>query len=179
MVDTYGLHRRLEYVFVLFLGIIGLDQFTKFLAQKFLPMKYVIIEHVFWLTYVENFGAGFGILKGQSFLLGIIGVLIAIGLVILVYTQKLSFLENAAYSLVMAGALGNAIDRFVFGYVIDFLDLGWWPVFNIADISLVVGVTLLLYHSLSNSNAATVKKKQSKNDSSSKKSNAFKLDTYK
>lgn len=147
-VETYGLHRRLEYFVILILAIVGIDQFVKYLVQQSLPIKYVVIDNVLWFTYVENFGAGFGIFQGKSLLLGIFSLLVVIGLTIYVWVQKLSFTENTAFALIIAGALGNAIDRFVFGFVIDFIDLGWWPVFNIADCALVIGVGILLVHTI-------------------------------
>jgi signal peptidase II len=176
MVKTYGLHRRLEYVVVLILGLLAVDQLSKFLIQKFLPIKLVLIENILWLTYVENFGAGFGILQGQSFYLGIFSIIVSVALLIYMFKNKLSSLENTAIALIIAGGLGNAIDRLVFGYVVDFIDLGWWPVFNIADSALVIGVFLLVLNSFISSDSSSPSSFKKKKESNSKTKN---LNSYK
>jgi len=95
-----------------------------------------------WLTftYVQNTGAAFGVLGGQTVVLSLISIALLVGL--FVFREKLHVLPQIgklAISLIVAGALGNLFDRLVFGYVIDFIDIQIWPVFNIADSALVVG----------------------------------------
>jgi len=97
------------------------------------------------LTRVSNTGAAFGILKESGFLLPLIS---AVSIVFFVfYLVRKIFIERVpvtlshwAWALVAAGASGNLYDRLRFGYVVDFIDLRVWPVFNIADVSICVGV---------------------------------------
>ncbi len=136
-------------VFIIVLSILLLDQGTKLLVSKSLSphQSLPVIKGVLQLSLVHNRGAAFGLFKGGVLFF----ILTAILAVILIYLnlkkqgwRKIS-LPAVALGLVLAGALGNLIDRIVFGYVIDFLDLRIWPVFNIADSAITVGAVLLGY----------------------------------
>jgi len=126
-----------------------LDQFSKFLVRNNLSsgQSIPIIPHILYLTLVYNRGAAFGIFKGQVVLF----ILTSLASIILIYLhlsrnkQRVPFLRRFSLSLILSGALGNLTDRVVFGYVIDFIDLRIWPVFNIADTSITVGAILLAY----------------------------------
>ena len=103
-----------------------------------LPVKFI------QLTYVQNFGGAFGIFQHQK-LFFIAAAFVSVTCVLYFFEDikelgKLSFLSA---SLIFGGAIGNLIDRIRFGYVVDFLDLRWWPVFNVADVALTIGVALL------------------------------------
>ncbi len=132
-------------IFIFVLVILSLDQLTKFLALKNLSLgqSIPIIKGVFHLSLVKNLGAAFGILKNQIILL-ILTALIAIVMIFfsLRRNKRLSF-YSISLGLILAGALGNLIDRLFFGYVIDFLDFRIWPVFNVADSAVTIGVILL------------------------------------
>jgi len=129
------------------LTILSLDQLTKLLVTKNLaPYQSVpVISGIFHITLVHNRGAAFGLLKGQFYLF----VLASIGAIILIalHLKKNSGRKFDVYSLslllILAGALGNLIDRLAFGYVIDFLDFRVWPVFNLADSAITIGAILL------------------------------------
>ena len=133
---------------ILIIIILGLDQSTKFILNNNLVLNQAnpVIKGVFYLTLVHNRGAAFGILKNQLPLF----ILTSIFAIILIYinlkksagNRKLS-LNGLALGLILAGAIGNLIDRLVFGYVIDFLDFCVWPVFNVADSDITVGAILL------------------------------------
>jgi signal peptidase II len=105
-----------------------------------------VIKNVFHITYVQNTGAAFSILKGKTFLFTVVSsiVIVIITLVLIKLPAK-----HKAFGIVMAlilgGAMGNFIDRLRFGYVVDFLDFRVWPVFNIADCAIVIGVLILAY----------------------------------
>jgi signal peptidase II len=116
--------------------IIILDQITK-LFTKNLHLK---IFDFLQINYLENTGAVFGILQNHTFLFIILS-LIAL-LTILKFYEKKYWLP---YSLITAGIVGNFIDRVSLGYVRDFIDFIIWPVFNIADASICIGVFVLLY----------------------------------
>ncbi|MDP2859672.1 MAG: signal peptidase II [Bacillota bacterium] len=104
-----------------------------------------VIPGVFHLTFVRNPGAAFGLFANQRllFLAIAVGVIIAV-----IYYSRLleprQVLLQVALGLQMAGAAGNLVDRATTGLVVDFLDLRIWPVFNVADASIVVGTGLLV-----------------------------------
>lgn len=129
--------------------IILVDQLTKFFARNLLDLHIPVevIPNFFNLTLVHNYGAAWGILQGFRF-----GFLIlALGMsVAIVLKHRALFgvgrLAKVTASLLLGGIIGNAIDRAVFGYVIDFIDL-WhgtyhFPCFNIADSAICIGVAL-------------------------------------
>lgn len=125
--------------------ILILDQATKFLVtQRFgLHESYPLLPGVFHLTLVHNRGAAFGIMKDQLPFF-ILTALIAV--VIIVNDLRRpgqNRVKSAALSLILAGALGNLIDRVWLGYVVDFLDFRIWPVFNVADSAITVGAVIL------------------------------------
>jgi len=123
--------------------IVGLDQFSKFLAVTYLQGEpKSIIQGVFELNYVQNTGAAFGIMQNSSMLFLVITPLILTALFayILIYKSKRTY--TLPLILILGGALGNYIDRVRMGYVVDFLDFKVWPVFNLADTSIVIGALL-------------------------------------
>lgn len=116
---------------------------------------------VFHLTYVINTGAAFSFFRGQVEILRWISLVVSLLLIIFVcYTPRLSRLEQLGYGFILAGAIGNGIDRFLFGYVVDFLDFRLinFPVFNLADVAINIGVLLLLIVSFTNSSKPTQKR---------------------
>ena len=136
-------------IFILVTAIISLDQLAKLIISKnlLLGQSISVIPGVFSLSLVHNRGAAFGLLKGQVPLFIAFSVLA----VILICSNlkrsgwgRFSFF-NIALALVLAGAVGNLIDRWRLGYVIDFLDFRVWPVFNIADSSITIGAVLLAW----------------------------------
>jgi len=126
-------------------GVTLLDQLTKLIIIKnFVPGEsLVVIDGFLKLTYVQNFGAAFGILQGKSWFLLICAIALVAGIVIYQYKQQISGITNVVLAIIVGGAVGNLLDRCIYGYVIDFFDLGWWPVFNIADIAIVSGGIIL------------------------------------
>lgn len=129
--------------------IILVDHLTKRLVETQLPLNATWapipdIAHLFRITHVSNTGAAFGLFPGGSPLFTIIAVVVA--LIILAYNFSLPAghrLLRVALGFQLGGALGNLIDRLRLGHVTDFLDFGPWPVFNLADTSIVVGVIIL------------------------------------
>lgn len=97
------------------------------------------------INLVHNTGAAFGVLPNQTILFVVIAVVIITGLI--VSYQRLAqgpVWLRIALGLVLGGALGNLSDRVRVGYVVDFIDLRWWPVFNLADSCIVIGVLTLV-----------------------------------
>ena len=124
--------------------VVILDQITKFFIESNLYNQSIdLIKNVFSFTYLENYGAAFGILSDNNWILNVISPAL-IGILIY-YFMKFSNkrYEKVIGGVVGGGAIGNYIDRIFRGYVVDFIDLKIWPIFNLADICIVVGCVLL------------------------------------
>jgi signal peptidase II len=128
-------------------AILLLDQLSKFIALKKLALyqSIPVIPQIFHITLVHNRGAAFGMLKGWVSLF----ILTSLVAIILIYfnLRNLRNQKPSVYSvslcLILAGGIGNLIDRIFYGHVIDFLDFRIWPVFNIADSAITIGAILL------------------------------------
>lgn len=123
-----------------------------------------ILPNILQLTYVENIGAAFGVLMTRIFLIGL-NLLIIFAVIKLMLSNKYE-LDNKTklgLSLIAAGGIGNVIDRIFRGYVIDYIDVNEifnYPVFNFADICIVVGVILIMLIIIIN----TIKSQESMNE---------------
>jgi signal peptidase II len=125
------------------------DQLTKLLAVSAQWHGVPLLPPIVYLTYVQNTGAAFGLFKGRQAVFIVMAVLIIAWIAWELRVNRPSGrLVQWSYGLMLGGAAGNLIDRVRFGYVIDFLDLRVWPVFNIGDSAITVGVSLLLLHAL-------------------------------
>jgi signal peptidase II len=133
-----------------------LDQLTKYwVVQNFnLTETQPLLTGVFHLTYVTNTGAAFSLFSGHVEWLRWLSLAVSLGLMALAwFGGVLNTFEQLGYGLILGGALGNGIDRFVVGSVVDFLDfrLIQFPVFNLADVFINIGIICLLiatfYHS--------------------------------
>ena len=125
-----------------------LDQFVKYLVRTNMELgqSFPIIFGIFHLTYIENPGAAFGILANRRLLFLLLTIII-VGVMFYLYFQLRQKKSLTAFSLglVISGALGNFIDRFFRGTVTDLFDLRIWPIFNIADICICVGLAVICY----------------------------------
>lgn len=148
-----GLTKNIIVLYIIsFLIIVIGDQYTKYVIAQKMPLgsSYTIIDNFFYFTYVHNSGAAWGILQGKLNVFFIISIVAAIAIVYY-FIKSQSYQKLMRYGLVLmfSGMLGNLIDRIMFSYVRDFIDfiiLGYnFPVFNIADMAIVVGVGLLLF----------------------------------
>jgi len=152
---------KVKYYFFLSLLLILLDQVTKLLVYGHIkPNNSVVINEFFSLTHVHNYGAAFSFLADQSgwqrYALSGISIIASIAIMVWMYRVAVDqVLKLSALSILLAGAVGNLIDRFFLGFVIDFIDLHYqtfyWPVFNVADILISVGVALLLFSDMKKS----------------------------
>ncbi len=142
----------IEYIVysAIILGGIFLDQLTKWLAVKFLlPLgrSVPLIEGVLQLTYVENTGAAFGMLKEHRWVFIVISTIAIIGITAYLYLGHAPTKFTAvSLAIIISGGIGNMIDRIALGYVVDFIDfcLINFAVFNGADSFVCVGAGLLL-----------------------------------
>ena len=128
------------------LAVLALDQFTKhYVATTFEPGESrVAIPHLLYWTFVQNIHGAFGLFGSQIWLL--VGMALAV-LAIFWYAFRDAATESPLVCVAF-GAIGNIVDRFHYGFVVDFIDLRWWPVFNVADSCITIGVGLLLLSSL-------------------------------
>lgn len=120
--------------------ILALDQLSKWLVALFMPQSSII-------HYVENTGAGFGILQGMTPLLALISA--GVALIIIIFHHRIPELRmpQIFLGMVLGGVVGNLTDRVFRGFVIDFMDLGFWPAFNVADAALTISVMgLIIYY---------------------------------
>jgi signal peptidase II len=143
------------FYYILALIIIIIDQVTKWLIVKSMQLgeSITVIDDFLYITSHRNRGAAWGILQGQMWFFYIITVIVIIG--IIVYIQKFAkgkILLGISLGLMLGGAIGNFIDRVYRKEVVDFVDsyiFGYdFPIFNVADSALVVGVGLLLLQML-------------------------------
>jgi len=132
-------------------AIVGLmlDQLTKYwVVQNFsLGQTQPLIKGIFHFTYVQNTGAAFSLFAGKVEWLRWLSLLVSVALIALaLFSPLLSRWEQWGYGLILSGAIGNGIDRFLLGYVIDFLDFRLinFPVFNLADVFINIGIACLI-----------------------------------
>ena len=126
------------------------DLFTKFLIQNYLFLNQSIkINQFFDIVYVQNYGVSFGLFSREipHWVLVLIALLVVILILFLMINSNKN-LEKNAYFLIIAGAIGNIIDRILNSYVVDFISLHYemfyWPAFNFADIYITIGIIMLL-----------------------------------
>jgi signal peptidase II len=143
-------------IFIIATCVILLDQFTKFLALRFLQLNtpVPVIKNFLNFTLVHNRGAAFGFFQNQLLLFVLVSIF-AIGLILYHLKNKAnSIILKLSLSLILGGSVGNLIDRLRFGFVVDFLDLRIWPVFNIADSMITIAALVLTWELLFIKNAA-------------------------
>jgi len=129
--------------------VIALDQWTKHLVRSTIPVntahdpiagfgKYLTFTHV------KNTGAAFGMFRDTNTLFMILPILVAGAITAYCVRQgRQPWMLVLAFGLQVGGALGNVIDRIALGGVTDFIDVHWWPIFNVADSSVVIGTAVL------------------------------------
>lgn len=136
----------MAYILII-LGLIGIDQVSKYLAVNYLANlgSIPIIKDIFHLTYVENRGAAFGMFQDNQMIFVIVAIAACIFGLYYLYKKKINLLGKTAIILIISGAIGNLIDRVRLGFVVDYFDfrIVWDYVFNIADVFVVVGTILL------------------------------------
>jgi len=131
------------------------DQLTKHLVDLFLTegQSILLIPHFFYLTHIRNSGVSFGLFKDKIPLAFYLGMsLLAIGMLIFFLHSRgqRSRNQRIATGLIAGGILGNLIDRVRLGTVVDFLDFKVWPIFNLADTAITIGIVILLIWEIKN-----------------------------
>jgi signal peptidase II len=132
----------------IFIAITGLiliiDQITKYLVKTIIPLSasYPVIPNILYFTHTTNTGASFSLFTSYSFILGMIAGAVAAGIIVWYKQIPKNYLLPAA--LILAGTLGNLIDRILQGHVTDFIDVRIWPVFNVADSAITIAAIMLI-----------------------------------
>ena len=140
--NTLDIHDSKKAIFLIVFVVLIVDQLLKFAVVSSQP-HFTIIPKVLSITYLTNTGIFFGLFKGYNIVL--ILIRLAVAAFILYYIPKLKDkLEFYAVALILAGTLGNLIDRLVRGEVVDFITLSIIPTFNIADAALTIGAVLII-----------------------------------
>ncbi len=131
------------------MGVFLADYFIKGYLHSIFPFQSIpVIKNIFHITLVFNRGAAFGILQKNSVFLIYIGIIFILIFLFLIKHEKIkSRLFLIAAGLILGGALSNLGDRLFLGYVVDYIDLRIWPVFNLSDSCITVGAGLLLWDS--------------------------------
>lgn len=133
------------------LAITAADQIVKLWIQGNIALGEVFfkIPHIAEFVFVKNTGAAFSILSGKVWLLSAVSIIFCIAVVVyMIWKRPKNPLLCTSLALIFSGALGNAIDRIAYGYVVDFINLSFmnFPVFNIADIAITVGAVLIVVY---------------------------------
>ena len=127
-----------------------LDQISKILIKSMFNVgdSLKIIKNFFYIKYIKNYGASWGVLSGYRLFLIIVGLLAVIIVFSYIKELKNNKINTLGYSFLLGGIIGNLIDRIIYGYVIDFLDFiifGYdYPIFNIADTFIVLGGVFII-----------------------------------
>ena len=139
-----------NYIFVLI--YVFLDQITKLLVVKNIAYNsYIKINEYLNIVNISNTGIAFSLFQGKNIFFIVSTIIIICCLILFIRKNKaaLTKLQTHSLLLVISGGLGNLIDRFIRGYVVDFIDIGYkevyrWPSFNVADSCVCIGVTLFI-----------------------------------
>ena len=143
------LNRENKINFIIVSIIITLDQISKYIVT--LNYDYFLNKNIFIfsINYVRNYGAAFNILEGNRVFLSLVSILSSLILIYLIFFKgRLNLNNRYGLSLILAGSLGNGIDRILKGYVIDFINFKLidFPIFNIADIAINIGCFILIFN---------------------------------
>lgn len=128
-----------------------LDQILKIIVRSniVLGKEIIIIPKFFYLTNVKNTGGAFSIFENNPLLLAMFGLIVLFLVYRFIKNKQLAFIEEVSYSLLIGGIIGNIIDRFIFNSVTDYIGiiLGtyYYPIFNLADIGIVVSIFIIFF----------------------------------
>jgi signal peptidase II len=122
------------------------DRITKNLITANVPYgtEFSAVDHLVWITNIHNSGAAFGMAPALALVFLVASVAVSGGLVVYVATHQHDLPTDAVLGLILGGTAGNGFDRLMYGTVTDFIAVHFWPVFNVADSAVSVGVVLLV-----------------------------------
>ena len=135
---------------LIFLLLVLFDILSKYIVFNYIDLyQFIKITYFFDITHIHNFGVSFGLFAGTipALVLVIFGLFVT-AFVLYLYINSSEFLERWGLFIIICGAIGNIVDRFINGYVIDFLYLHinqyYWPAFNFADIYISIGIIMII-----------------------------------
>lgn len=139
----------MKKLFISSMFLIVLDFITKLLVVEFLKADIVLISNIIYLTFVTNTGTFWGLFSDINiFFVFLSLVILGLLVYIIIKKTKLNKINTYLYSLVISGIVGNLIDRIIRGYVVDFIGIRLFsynfPIFNFADLYIVIGVLLFI-----------------------------------
>ena len=129
--------------YIIAIIVILADQLSKYALKG----KSIKVASFFWINFTENMGGAFSLFQGARILFIIIAIIIIVILVRYIKYIKKPILA-ISFGFMLGGIMGNLIDRIFLGHVIDFIDFRIWPVFNLADTFIVIGIILLISYSI-------------------------------
>ncbi len=142
--------KKKYFVYILALFFLSIDLFSKsiIVSNGRLMYRLTVIKNFFYINYVKNTGAAFSILKGYTYIFIILAIIASFYICKFCISDDNKNIEIFGYSLLLSGIIGNLCDRLFRGYVIDFLSFKifnyYFPIFNFADIFIVVGAILII-----------------------------------
>ncbi len=146
-----GVSRRRIFAVMVSTAVVvaAVDHLTKWLVasrlglgQQIWPNAIVSIDHV------ENSGAAFSVLPQLHWLYLAVALIVSAYIVFFGYRYGTTWYRQVLIGMILGGAISNGVDRLVQGYVVDFIDFHWWPVFNVADSCIVVAIVVLIVFSV-------------------------------
>ncbi len=139
--------KKIKYIIFIIVAII-IDQISKHIIISN-NVNITLIPNLLNFTYVQNFGAAFGTMQGANYILAIISLFICLVVIgYIIYQYKKGIIPSFGLFLILTGGIGNLIDRFFRGFVIDFIDTPFIATFNIADSLIVIGCFWLIIETL-------------------------------
>ena len=142
------------YKIIAFILLVSIDLFSKYRVFNFIELfQFIKITNFLDLAHIHNFGVSFGLFSGiiPYYILVVIGLAVVFFLIYIFINSK-DILESWGLFIIICGAMGNIIDRFVNGYVIDFIyfhmNQFYWPAFNFADIYISIGIIMIILNML-------------------------------
>jgi signal peptidase II len=125
--------------------VFGLDHITKWLVVQHLPLYSEAGSNaLITIHHVENRGAAFGLFPQFQWAYLLVAVVVVIYILVSGHRFGTTWYRQVLLGMILGGAVANGIDRATQGYVVDFIDVHWWPIFNVADMSIVIGILVAL-----------------------------------
>lgn len=141
----------INMIYIVMIPFLIIDIVSKFIISRICTLNnsVSVINNFFSITYTHNYGGAWSILSSSTLFITVISIIVIIGIIYYMYKHKINNnFEKMGYILLLSGAIGNLIDRIIYGYVIDFLDFNIFgynfPIFNIADICIVCGIFIIV-----------------------------------
>ena len=141
----------INMIYIVIIIFLIIDIISKLIVSRVCTLNnsVSVINNFFSITYTHNYGGAWSLFSDSTILITVISIIVIIGIIIYLSKKKINKkIESLGYAFLLGGAIGNLIDRIIYGYVIDFLDFNIFgynfPIFNIADMGIVIGIFLII-----------------------------------